>query len=119
MYFFHQKDARIVWNEKDNIIYEFMVVQIGENKPESLPMRNCRSSLGNCSTFWKDLNEFDLTLCILQLFLDTDFSDSKFKRKCLLQCGQILELKEFRKMLRRIYHCDMLDEEFDEKYYGN
>ena len=118
MYFIRQKDARIVWNERENTIYEFMVVEIDENNPETPAMRNCRSSLGNCSSFWKNLNEFDLTLCILQVFLDTDFSDKDFKRKCLFQCGQILELKEFRKMLRRIYHCDMLDEEFDEKYYG-
>jgi hypothetical protein len=119
MRFIEQKNARIGWNaDEDNVIKEFSVIEIEPGQVEPEHFQRLRHTHGNCFVAWAELSEFDMTMHIMRILFDYFFDSKESVKDALLQCGQIKEAKKIREMARILYYSGDLQEEFEERVYG-
>lgn len=118
-----QKDVVIGWTEKKddsgNFVLERFAVFSYDFSPSKVSyLSSFQCTYGNVYLHWKDLNNIELFGEVFRIFASLNFKTKKQKKEILFCLGQIKQLKELRHQLRVLYDNDLLQEEFDEKYYN-
>jgi len=119
MAFIEQKNARIFWKcfERTSIVEDVRVESIDFNEgDQESPHYKLWMTAGNCYSNWNSLYEAEIMQEIFRIMIDYEFSKD-MKKKFILELGKIKPLIHVRGLARYYIENDLIQEEFDEKYY--